>query len=134
MISTDLTTQDLRLLVAVADTGSFTAAAERLDLTQSAVSHAVRTAERKVGAVLFERGRRGAVPTPAGERAVVHARLILRQFDLLTAEARGASSGNIQGPVRIVAFRSAAAHLLPPALERLTARHPRPARRRGRAR
>ena len=70
MISTDLTTQDLRLLVAVADTGSFTAAAERLDLTQSAVSHAVRTAERKVGAVLFERGRRGAVPTPAGERAV----------------------------------------------------------------
>jgi DNA-binding transcriptional LysR family regulator len=124
MISTDLTTQDLRLLVAVADTGSFTAAAERLDLTQSAVSHAVRTAERKVGTVLFERGRRGAVPTPAGERAVAHARLILRQFELLAAEARGASSGNIQGPVRIVAFRSAAAHLLPPALERLTARHP----------
>jgi DNA-binding transcriptional LysR family regulator len=124
MMGADLTTQDLRLLVAVADTGSFTAAAQRLELTQSAVSHAVRAAERKVGAVLFDRGRRGAVPTPAGERAIVHARLILRQFELLTAEARGAASGSVTGPVRIAAFRSAAVHLLPPALERLAARHP----------
>ena len=124
MIGGDLTPQDLRLVVAVADTGSFTAAAVRLDLTQSAVSHAVRAAERKVGAVLFERGRRGAVPTPAGERAIVHARLILRQYELLAAEARGAASGNVEGPVRIAAFRSAAVHLLPPALERLTARYP----------
>lgn len=120
----DLTPQDLRLLVTVAETGSFTAAAVRLGVTQSAVSYAVRSAERRIGTVLFERGRLGAKPTPAGERAVIHARRILRQYELLVAESRSAAVGTIAGPLRIAAFRSAAAHLLPPALERLTARHP----------
>lgn len=123
----DLTPQDLRLLVTVAETGSFTAAATRLGVTQSAVSYAVRSVERRIGAVLFERGRLGAKPTPAGERAVIHARRISRQYELLVAETRAAAAGTsagLAGPLRIAAFRNAAAHLLPPALERLTARHP----------
>lgn len=124
MANAELAPQDLRLLVAVAETGSFTAAAGRLGLTQSAVSHAVHAAERKIGTVLFERGRSGARPTPAGERAVAHARLIVRQYEILASEARGAANGAAEGPVRIAAFRSAAVHLLPPALERLTTRHP----------
>ena len=124
MSEIDLSPQDLRLLLAVAETGSMTAAASRLGSSQSAVSHAVRAAERRIGAVLFERGRHGARPTPAGERAVIHARRILRQYELLISEARGAAAGTVDGPVRIAAFRSAAVHLLPPALERLTARHP----------
>ena len=124
MTATDLTPQDLRLLVAIADGGSFTAAAERLGMTQSAASYAVRSAERKVGAVLFERGRHGARPTAAGQRAVVHARQILRQLEFLTADSRAAASGSLSGALRIAAFRSAAAYLLPAVLERLTARHP----------
>lgn len=120
----DLTPQELRLLLAVQRTGSFTAAAGELGLTQSAVSHAVRTSERRVGVVLFERGRTGARPTPAGQRALIHARQILRQLDLLRTEARGAAAATVTGPLRIAAFRSAAAHLLPPALKRLTARYP----------
>jgi DNA-binding transcriptional LysR family regulator len=85
----------------------------------------VRGCERKIGAVLFERGRGGARPTPAGQRAVAHARRILRLLDVLTAEARGAArSDAAQGQLRIAAFRSAALHLLPPVLERLRARHP----------
>ena len=124
MTSPELTPQDLRILLAVAEAGSFTGAGERLDLTQSAVSHAVRAAERRIGVVLFERGRQGARPTPAGARAVVHARQILRQYELLVAESRGAAAGNVSGPVRIAAFRSAAVRLLPSALENLTARHP----------
>jgi DNA-binding transcriptional LysR family regulator len=119
----DLTPQDLRLLLAVQRTGSFTAPARELGLTQSAVSHAVRTSERRVGVVLFERGRTGARPTPAGQRALIHARHILRQLDLLRTEARGAAAAMLTGPLRIAAFRSAAAHLLPPALKRLTARY-----------
>ena len=122
--SADLSPQELRLLLAVAETGSFTAAAERLDLTQSAVSHAVRGAERRVGVVLFDRGRTGARPTPAGERALVHARQILRQLELLVDESRAAAGGSVSGTVRIAAFRSAAVNLLPPALEALAARHP----------
>ncbi|WP_328300978.1 LysR family transcriptional regulator [Streptomyces sp. NBC_00435] len=124
----ELLPQELRILVAVAEAGGFTAAAAALGLTQSAVSHAVRGSEAKLGAVLFERGRTGASPTPAGERAVGHARRILRLYEVMGAEARGAGRpgdpAEPAGVVRIAAFRSAALHLLPPALERLTARHP----------
>ncbi|WP_231641817.1 LysR family transcriptional regulator [Nocardia sp. NRRL S-836] len=120
----DLTPADLRLLLAVDRTGSFTAAAREIGLTQSAVSHAVRECERRVGAVLFERGRSGARPTPAGERVVVHARQVLRQLELLRTEARDAAAGSISGSVRIATFRTAAAHLLPPVLDRLTTRFP----------
>ncbi|MFE6846142.1 LysR family transcriptional regulator [Streptomyces sp. NPDC057686] len=125
----ELAPHELRILVAVAETGGFSAAAARLGLTQSAVSHSVRGSEAKVGAVLFERGRTGASPTPAGERAVGLARRILRLYEVLGAEARsagrtGPEGGAAQGVLRIAAFRSAALHLLPPALERLTARHP----------
>ncbi|MFJ6837957.1 LysR family transcriptional regulator [Streptomyces sp. NPDC091209] len=121
----DLAPHELRVLVAAADTGGFSAAAGTLGLTQSAVSHSVRGSERKIGAVLFERGRTGARPTPAGEKAVAHARRILRLLDVLTAEARGAARPDaVEGPLRIAAFRSAALHLLPPVLERLRARHP----------
>jgi DNA-binding transcriptional LysR family regulator len=121
----DLAPQELRVLVAVADTGGFSAAAGVLGLTQSAVSHSVRGSERRIGAVLFERGRTGARPTPAGDKAVAHARRILRLLDVLTAEARGAARPDAaEGPLRIAAFRSAALHLLPPVLQRLRARHP----------
>ncbi|MEV6165058.1 LysR family transcriptional regulator [Streptomyces sp. NPDC052052] len=121
----DLAPHELRVLVAVADAGGFSAAARTLGLTQSAVSHSVRGSERRIGAVLFERGRSGARPTPAGESAVAHARRILRLLDVLTAEARGAARYDAaKGPLRIAAFRSAALHLLPPVLQRLRARHP----------
>ncbi|WP_406377408.1 LysR family transcriptional regulator [Streptomyces sp. NBC_00197] len=121
----DLLPQELRVLVAVADTGAFSAAAGTLGTTQSAVSHSVRGSERKIGAVLFERGRAGARPTPAGERAVAHARRVLRLLDVLTAEARDAARPDTaRGELRIAAFRSAALHLLPDVLGRLRARHP----------
>ncbi|MBD0420280.1 LysR family transcriptional regulator [Streptomyces sp. TRM S81-3] len=121
---TDLAPHELRVLVAVADTGGFSAAAGTLGVTQSAVSHSVRGSERKIGAVLFDRGRTGARPTPAGDKAVVYARRILRLLDILNAEARGAARSDVaEGPLRIAAFRSAALHLLPPVLQRLRARH-----------
>ncbi|GLV81163.1 transcriptional regulator [Streptomyces lavendulae subsp. lavendulae] len=125
----ELAPQELRVLVAVAEAGGFSAAAHRLGITQSAVSHSVRGSEAKVGAVLFDRGRAGASPTPAGERAVALGRRILRLYEVLGAEARAAGRaaagpGTAQGVLRIAAFRSAALHLLPPALERLAARHP----------
>ncbi|MEV6106728.1 LysR family transcriptional regulator [Streptomyces sp. NPDC051940] len=120
----ELTPPELRVLLAVCDAHGFTAAADALGLTQSAVSHAVRGIERKLGAVLFERGRKGATPTPAGERAAAHARRILRLYEAMAAEVRGAPDGSLTGPLRVAAFRSAALHLLPDALERLARRHP----------
>ncbi|MCX4792879.1 MULTISPECIES: LysR family transcriptional regulator [unclassified Streptomyces] len=122
--ATDLAPHELRILVAVDRERGFSAAAKVLGLTQSAVSHSIRGTERKVGAVLFERGRKGATPTAAGTAAAAHARRVLRLLDTLAAEARGAERGTVAGPLRIAAFRSAALYLLPPVLERLTARHP----------
>ncbi|MGW1929444.1 helix-turn-helix domain-containing protein, partial [Streptomyces sp. NPDC001919] len=66
---TELAPRELRVLVAVADTGGFSAAAAVLGMTQSAVSHSVRGSERRLGAVLFDRGRSGASPTPASGSA-----------------------------------------------------------------
>ncbi|MGW4689187.1 LysR family transcriptional regulator [Streptomyces sp. NPDC004244] len=127
----ELAPRELRVLVAVAETGGFSSAAVRLGLTQSAVSHSVRGSEAKLGAVLFERGRAGASPTAAGERAVALARRILRLYESLGSEVRAAAGtgggvdrGALRGVLRIAAFRSAALHLLPPALDRLTARYP----------
>ncbi|MFJ5119814.1 MULTISPECIES: LysR family transcriptional regulator [unclassified Kitasatospora] len=124
----DLAPHELRILVAVEQEQGFTAAAARLGMTQSAVSHAVRSCERKLGAVLFDRGRHGARATDAGARAVTYARRILRLLEVMGPEVRGAGAGDaageVTGPLRIVAFRSVAAHLLPPVLARLTARHP----------
>lgn len=122
---TDLAPHELRVLLAVGSERGFSAAAVALGMTQSAVSHSVRTSERKLGAVLFDRGRTGATPTAAGERALGHARRVLRLLEVMGAEVRGAETGAVAaGPLRIAAFRSAALHLLPRALERLTARHP----------
>ncbi|MFJ9694150.1 LysR family transcriptional regulator [Kitasatospora sp. NPDC101183] len=122
---TDLAPHELRVLVAVEEEGAFTAAAARLGTTQSAVSHTVRGCERKLGAVLFERGRHGARPTEAGARAVAYARRLLRLLAAMGPEVRGAGAdGPLTGTLRIVAFRSAAAHLLPPVLARLAERHP----------
>ncbi|MEU6679470.1 LysR family transcriptional regulator [Streptomyces sp. NPDC046925] len=123
-VATDLAPHELRILVAVDRERGFSAAAKALGLTQSAVSHSIRGTERKIGAVLFERGRKGATPTPAGASAAAHARRVLRLLDTLAAEARGAERGAVAGVLRIAAFRSVALYLLPPVLERLTARHP----------
>jgi DNA-binding transcriptional LysR family regulator len=91
---------------------------------RAVVVRAVRECERKAGTVLFERGRTGARPTAAGQVALVHARHILRQLDLLGTEVRSAAAGPLSGTLRIAAFRRAAARLLPPALARLAARYP----------
>jgi DNA-binding transcriptional LysR family regulator len=120
----DLTAAELRILDAVEREGSFSAAASQLGLTQSAISHSVRVAERKVGAVLFERGRHGAHTTAAGARAVMHGRGVLRLLEVLQADAQEASGGGLPTKLRIAAFRSAAAQLLPLAMRRLTARYP----------
>jgi DNA-binding transcriptional LysR family regulator len=88
------------------------------------VSYAVRACERKLGAVLFDRGRHGARPTAAGARAIRQARHILRLMETMGTETRGPAGTGVTGTVRIAAFRSAAAGLLPGVLDRLTARHP----------
>ncbi|NBC35461.1 LysR family transcriptional regulator [Novosphingobium sp. FSY-8] len=80
----------LRLLLAVVDTGSFTAAARATGRSQPAVSYAIATLEGQLGAGLFLRDRRRPVLSPAGEAITVYARRICMLADEM--EARVASS------------------------------------------
>lgn len=114
----DMDLVDLRLVVAVADTGSFTAAAERLRYTQSAVSRRVATLERAAAAPLFHRGARGVTLAPAGAALVEHARVALRAVDDAEAAVAAARDG-MAGPLRVGAIPTANAALVPRALARL---------------
>ncbi|MCX2812825.1 MULTISPECIES: LysR family transcriptional regulator [Pseudomonas] len=71
----------LRSLLAVADTGGFTRAAQRLHLTQSAISAHIRRLEREAGQKLLERTTRSVSLTPAGARLAGYARTILALHD-----------------------------------------------------
>ena len=74
--------------VAVADAGSFTAAAERMDVAKSAVSHAVARLERELGAQLLQRSTRKLSITEAGEAFLADCRALLDQADATVERAR----------------------------------------------
>ena len=71
----------LDTLLAIAETGSFTAAADVLSTVQSNVSDQVRQLEAELGAELLVRGRKGAVPTECGEAVIDRARRIRRELE-----------------------------------------------------
>ena len=120
---TDLTLTALRVVLEVARTGSFSAAAERLGYTQSAVSRQVAVAERAAGTPLFERHARGTKPTPAGEALARHAGQVLDQVAAATQELAGLRD-RLAGRLAVAGFPTATAVLLPRAIARLTAAHP----------
>ena len=76
----------LDAVLAVADEGSFTAAADALSTVQSNVSEQIRQLEAELGAELFVRSRRGAEPTDCGEVVLERARRIRRELDSLRAD------------------------------------------------
>lgn len=84
----DLDPTLLRTFVAVVDTGSFTRAARRQHLTQSAVSHQIRRLEEQTGRRLLCRTTRSVTLTEAGEEFLWHARQILRTLDTLARRFR----------------------------------------------
>jgi DNA-binding transcriptional LysR family regulator len=119
----DLTLAGLRVVLEVARTGSFSAAAERLGYTQSAVSRQVAVTEKAVGTPLFERHARGTRPTPAGEALVRHAGKVLDEITAATQELAGMRD-RLAGRLVVSGFPMATAALLPRAIARLTAVHP----------
>jgi len=113
----------LRVLQAVAREGSLSAAARALDYTQPAIGHHVRRLEAEVGTALVVRRGRGVALTPAGVALAARADALLAAA--ATAEEEVAAiAGLRRGRVRLVAFPSASATLVPPALARLRAEHP----------
>lgn len=117
------TTARLRAFVAVADTGSVRAAAERLVVTESAVSAAVTALARDVGVPLVEPHGRGVRLTTSGEAFVGYARTILGLHDEAVAAARGEVDPE-HGRIRVAAVTTAAEQVLPGVLASFRGRFP----------
>ncbi|MET7713462.1 LysR family transcriptional regulator [Streptomyces sp. NPDC005407] len=113
----------LRVLRAVAATGSFSAAARRLGCTQPAVSQQMRALEASAGTPLLIRTGREMRLTQAGEALVRHASGILAGLTAAEEEI-AAIAGLRAGRVRLVSFPSGSSTLVPTALAALRAAHP----------
>ena len=109
--------KQLRVLQAVSEHGSFSAAAEALSYTQPAVSQQIAALEKRAGARLVDRGSRGVRLTDAGTALVDHAEAVLARLAEAMADVRG-------GRVRLSSFPTAGASIVPPAIALFTERHP----------
>jgi DNA-binding transcriptional LysR family regulator len=113
----------LRAFVSVIELGSFSAAADRLSLTQPAVSLQIRQLEKRLGTPLIERVGRRAKPTGAGVELLAHAgRIGAAVSSAVDAVARHAT-GTL-GRMRLGTGATACIFLLPPVLRELRRRHP----------
>ena len=118
----DVSDRWLRVFLAAADAGSFTAAADRLGIGQPAVSHAVKQLERAVGARLFHRGRSGITLTEAGEE--LRSRTAAG-FDIVDAAVRDAgAAARADASVTLSVSTALATHWLMPRLAGFKEQHP----------
>jgi len=115
--------QHLRALVVVAETGSVTAAARRLLLTQPAVTKQLSALEGELGGALFDRTRKPLPPTPLGQATLAYARRILQLTDDLRALVSH-EAGNLRGELRLGVVHSLALQLVPPLVQELRQQYP----------
>ena len=113
----------LKVLSEVVARGSFSAAAEALSYTQSAVSQSIARLEAETGTALVVRDRRGVRPTAAGATLVEHAEAIFAQVEAAEADL-DAVLGVRGGRLRVASFPSAGATLMPLAVARFRRSHP----------
>lgn len=102
-------------LLAVADSGSITAAAERVNISQSALSRRLQQLETELGAELLVRGRHGTELTEVGFRTAQHGRTILARYGLLRRDI-SEYLGLHQGTVRVGGGATVTSFLLPEAI------------------
>jgi DNA-binding transcriptional LysR family regulator len=113
----------MKVLREVAAERSFSAAAQKLGYTQSAVSQQIAALEREAGTILIERNPRGIRLTDAGEALVRHADKILARLAEAEAELE-AIAGLRGGRLRLGSFPTAGATLMPRAIAEFSSRHP----------
>jgi LysR family transcriptional regulator, regulator for metE and metH len=118
-----LDVRHLRLVAAVVDTGSVTAAARVLHLSQPALSHQLRDVEERLGAELFQRQGRRMVLTGPGRRVLEAARKVVAEVDAAEAEVSRMSQAS-RGLLRLATECYTAYHWLPGVLRRFSAKHP----------
>src|SRR4029079_16605664 len=115
--------KQLRVLRAVAEHGSFSAAADALSYIQPAISQQIAALEKRAGTTLVDRGSRGVRLTDAGEALVEHAEVVIAGLPAAEAELE-AIAGVRGGRLRLSSIPSAGASPLPPAVALFTQPHP----------
>jgi DNA-binding transcriptional LysR family regulator len=117
--------RQLRAFAAIAEMGTFTAGAQRVHITQAAISMQIRQLETELGAPLFVRAPRRVILTEAGEALLERARRILREHDAAVAEI-AELAGAERGRLRVgSASAMVSADPLPQILKELREQHPR---------
>lgn len=104
--------REIQTFLSICEHGTFANAAEQLNLTQSAVSAQIKNLEKQLGFALFNRNRRGAVLSPAGERALPIAKQIIELFDEM-------AQNNDSGSLKIGIQHTLQAQIAPTLLPRL---------------
>ena len=107
--------QNLRAFLLVAETGSFSLAADKLHLTQPAVSKRIALLEGQLGADLFDRIGRNISLTEAGTALLPHARAVQRELEAARQSVRDLS-GAVAGQLRLATSHHIGLHRLPPVL------------------
>lgn len=115
--------RQLRAFVAVYQTGSVSAAAQQLALTQPAVTVLLRELEDRLGLRLFDRSTRSLRRTQAAAEAIGYAQRALAELDGMASSMAALSAGR-RGRVRVAATATVAATLVPPAMRRFAELHP----------
>ena len=114
----------LRVVIAVAESGSISAGSDRLQLAVAAASARISAMEAALGVRIFERSPRGVELTPAGRMLVQRGRELLDGADQLATDLRDWSLG-VAGHVRMLANASALLEVLPQRLDAFMRAHPR---------
>lgn len=115
---------DLRLVAAIADSGSLTRAAAQIHLAPSSASHRLTQLENALGVALFARHARGLTPTVAGESLLRHARQVFAQLEQMHADLAPYASG-LHSQVTVFANTNAINCFLPEDLGDFLRDHPR---------
>lgn len=123
-MTTDVHARDLRYFVAVAEELHFTRAAERLYVSQPALSKQIRALERQLGADLLRRDRHGVALTSAGEALLPHARAVLAAWEAGAAAVEAAKAAQRSTLTVGMSTSPGRGGLLPAIRSRFTAAHP----------
>lgn len=119
----DLDWNQLKAFLETAETGSLSAAARKLGLTQPTLSRQVAAIEQRMGVTLFERVGKAMALTPTGLDLLEHARAMGAAAEALRLAASGRSQA-VGGVVSVSASDAVAAHLLPPLVRQLREKEP----------
>ncbi|TAK87683.1 MAG: hydrogen peroxide-inducible genes activator [Betaproteobacteria bacterium] len=118
-----MTLQELRYIVALADTGSFQRAAVQCHISQPTLSQQVKKLEEYLGAALFDRSLRRIAPTPVGERVVASARLVIEESNRIRMIAREGADPMAR-TLRLGVIPTVGPYLLPRILGAIHRAHP----------